>query len=439
MSAGFFVEFRLRGYAKEYAKWANARIHREARRLRIRELRERRFVSHITLFGPARTNNLRRVIAEVERTCRKYTLVSFKLGGFDNFQNPDSNWLYLDVQPSSDLEQLRYELAQNLLRSERIIYDTCQSFDHRSKYRFHSAVGKYAPGDKDKFRKLLDFAETKCGLENFRQQKASAFGKLFNIIKRHVFRVEEDDPLISLHLLRVTVLGRRSRIQGEYDLILKKLLSRRKALSRYWSRKTIEEFKIELSPPEEERLSVSSASKYYFIGDTHFDHKNIIKYCHRPFSSVAEMNEVIKDNWNSTVGDADTVYFLGDWSFGRGARPADYWMRQLKGHIVSIKGSHDREVSSIRFERARVLRVDDHSFLLIHNPEDRNTNWQGWVIHGHVHNNNMDKYPFINGKQKTINVSPELINYKPVSLSYLLSLDLDSIKWMQTIDDQPER
>jgi len=114
-------------------------------------------------------------------------------------------------------------------------------------------------------------------------------------------------------------------------------------------------------------------------------------------------------------------------------------MRQLKGHIVSIKGSHDREVSSIRFERARVLRVDDHSFLLIHNPEDRDIKWHGWVIHGHVHNNNMDKYPFINGKQKTINVSPELINYKPVSLKYLLSLDLDSIKWMRTINDQPER
>jgi 2'-5' RNA ligase len=82
----------------------NARIHREARRIRIRKLKQQRFVSHITLFGPARTNNFRRVKAEVERACRKYTLVPFKIGGFDIFQNPDANWLYLNVEPSSNLE-----------------------------------------------------------------------------------------------------------------------------------------------------------------------------------------------------------------------------------------------------------------------------------------------------------------------------------------------
>jgi calcineurin-like phosphoesterase family protein len=88
--------------------------------------------------------------------------------------------------------------------------------------------------------------------------------------------------------------------------------------------------------------------------------------------------------------------------------------------------------------------------LLIHNPNpDDNhqtqeqklklVNWHGWVIHGHVHNNEMNKYPFINGERKTINVSVELINYEPVSPEYLLSLDLGSIKLMRTIDSPPER
>ncbi len=244
VSTSFFIEFRLQGYAKRYAKWASARTIREARKLRIRELNGRRFVSHITLFGPARTNNFRRVVAEVERACRKYTLVPFKLGGFDNFQNPDANWLYLDVQPSPDLEQLRYELAQNLFRSEKMISDTCQPYDHKPKCKFHSALGKYAPRDRDKFKKLLDYAETKCSLETFKQHKASIFSRLFNVIKRYIFRVEEDsNPNISLCLLRVTVLGRGSRIQCEYDLVLKKLLSRREALSRYWYKKSIERLK----------------------------------------------------------------------------------------------------------------------------------------------------------------------------------------------------
>jgi calcineurin-like phosphoesterase family protein len=443
VTASFFVEFRVQGFAKQYAKWVNTRIHREARRLRIRRLKERRFVSHIALFGPARTNNLRRVIAEVERTCRKYTLVPFKIGGFDNFQNPEANWLYLDVEPSSDLEQLRYELAQNLLRSERIIYDTCQSFDHSSKCKFHSSIGKYAPRDKDKFERLLDFAKTKCSLEAFRQHRASIFVRLFNVIKRYIFRVEEDNnPNISLCLLRVTVLGKGSRIQCEYDLVLKKLLSRREALSRYWYHRSIERLKELLNPPKKQKSPISNDS-IYFIGDTHFEHKNIIKFQQRPFSNITEMNNTIKNNWNGTVGDNDTVYFLGDWAWGWGHRSPEYWERQLKGVIDSIQGSHDPKGLFPDFEE---LHTGGYDFLLIHNPDPNGEhqtqeqkqklqNWHGWIIHGHVHNNK----PFIDGEKKTINVSVEVIDYKPVSLNYLLSLNLDTIKRMRTVDSQTER
>ena len=44
----------------------------------------------------------------------------------------------------------------------------------------------------------------------------------------------------------------------------------------------------------------------YVTSDTHFNHKNIIEYCNRPYSSVEEMNKAIIDNWNSVVKDEDT-------------------------------------------------------------------------------------------------------------------------------------
>jgi len=407
----------------------------------MRRLRQPRFVPHITLFGGAKTNNLRRVTTEVERVARKYNLVPFRLGvRRGEFQNEDACWLYLEVEPSPTMEQLRYELAQSLLRLEDKISSTCQSYDRGIRYKFHCSILKCDPRDRAKFERLAEYAETKCSLEHFKQHRASFLDRIFRAIKRYLIGPGEDDPGVNQHLLRITVLGKGGRIHAEYDLALKRLLSRRQSLSQYWWRKTIEKFRgLQRMPAVDKPSQVSS--KIYFIGDTHFDHANIIKYCHRPFSNVAEMNTAIKENWNTTIAEGDTVYFLGDWSFGRNSRPAGYWIRQLKGHIVSIQGSHDKDNrrSGVKFERTKVLHTGEYTFLLVHDPEDRQVDWKDWIIHGHVHNNKMDRYPFINGEHKTINVSAEVINYRPVSLSFLLSLGLDSIKRMRTIDSQPER
>jgi calcineurin-like phosphoesterase family protein len=55
-------------------------------------------------------------------------------------------------------------------------------------------------------------------------------------------------------------------------------------------------------------------------------------------------------------------------------------------------------------------------FLLIHDPADAPPAFDGWIIHGHHHNNDLLHYPFMNFIQRRINVSAEVIGYKPVSL-----------------------
>jgi len=247
MSTSFFIEFRLQGYARKYAKWASTHAIKEARRCRVKKLKQRRFVPHITLFGPARTNNLKRVVNIVERIGRKYTLIPFKIGGFDKFENPDAYWLYLSVHPSSILEQFRHELAQNLLKSEGLIRNTCQPYDRGGKYKFHSAVGKYSPRNKQKFRGLFDCVNNRYNLEAFRQHRASFFERLIHILKKCVLMQKAKDPKISLYLLRITILGKRSRIKGEYDLVLRKMLSRREALSKSLGRRSIDRLKAMLN------------------------------------------------------------------------------------------------------------------------------------------------------------------------------------------------
>ena len=161
----------------------------------------------------------------------------------------------------------------------------------------------------------------------------------------------------------------------------------------------------------------------WLISDTHFDHVNIIKYCHRPFHSVQEMNSTLVANWNSQVRRKDIVYFLGDWSFGRDSRPARYWRHRLNGHIISIKGGHDRPDWRMHYRKYTKLRYDGTTYLLVHDPTSHIAqNWHGWVIHGHKHNNNLS-YPLINAGHKTINVSVELTDYSPLKIQDVIGRD----------------
>jgi calcineurin-like phosphoesterase family protein len=158
----------------------------------------------------------------------------------------------------------------------------------------------------------------------------------------------------------------------------------------------------------------------YFFSDPHFDHTNIIKYCHRPFKTIHDMNEALLHNYNKTVKQNSLVFFLGDMAFGRNSHNPLWWFNQLKGHIIYIKGSHDRgiyhnKLRNIEVHNYKIIKVNELNFYLVHNPADL-PQWHDWVIHGHLH----DKAPFIDFQRKHINVSVDAVNFKPVRLFNIL-------------------
>lgn len=79
----------------------------------------------------------------------------------------------------------------------------------------------------------------------------------------------------------------------------------------------------------------------FFTSDTHFGHKNIIKYSNRPFSHYEVMDKAIISNWNRVVGHTDVVYHLGDVAMGDSTR-WDGIMKSLNGYKVLVVGNHDR-------------------------------------------------------------------------------------------------
>lgn len=155
--------------------------------------------------------------------------------------------------------------------------------------------------------------------------------------------------------------------------------------------------------PSSQPIVIKDGSRVWFISDTHFGHRNLFKWCrYNSFKNFSNMNSQLIKNWNCVVKPYDKIYHLGDFGSYR-------FRRYLKGRIFFIKGNHDRRT----WKRQLVIQYRDLTFLLIHNPKDH-TDWfpGDWIIHGHTHINS----PFLYKSKKRINVSCEVINYRPITL-----------------------
>lgn len=157
----------------------------------------------------------------------------------------------------------------------------------------------------------------------------------------------------------------------------------------------------------------------YIISDTHLGHGNLIEYVGRPFDSVEEMNKAIVNNWNSTVSEEDTVIHLGDVRHHPSPLDEKQWLDKLNGKILLIQGNHDAVGSNFPYNTVQTctMKHGKYTFYLEHRPINE---LEGWQLHGHLHNNNMRDYPFINPERKTVNVSCELLEYTPLPMDSLV-------------------
>lgn len=105
---------------------------------------------------------------------------------------------------------------------------------------------------------------------------------------------------------------------------------------------------------------------YWFSSDHHFGHKNIIRYCNRPFDSVNEMDETLITNYNSVVKKEDIVIFAGDFTLLKNKRLIyEKYINRLNGKHVFLLGSHDywmNKKSITRWEK----KIGDHYVVVDH-------------------------------------------------------------------------
>lgn len=176
----------------------------------------------------------------------------------------------------------------------------------------------------------------------------------------------------------------------------------------------------------DEKKNSFSKPKIFITSDLHLEHENIIRFCKRPFRNVNDMNETLVNNWNKVVGKKDVVYYLGDlvYNFGLRKNPNahkerfEYWLNILNGEKILIKGNHDPV--NFNLKETLILKYGKQDFFLCHEPEQVPKDWRSWAICGHHHNNKLEEYPFIDKKNKKINISTELTKFCPVNMDDLI-------------------
>lgn len=166
----------------------------------------------------------------------------------------------------------------------------------------------------------------------------------------------------------------------------------------------------------------------WFTSDWHLRHANIIKYCHRPFKDVEEMNQTILRNFWEKVMPYDEVYFLGDFCFKDSGDKLVNFMQEIKDKHIKfhlILGSHDKRWeggSTLNKHCASVsnmknIEVEEQAITLCHYPMMtwHKSHYGSWQLFGHHHSSIITMRILNNLPGKKMNVCADLHKFYPVS------------------------
>lgn len=157
----------------------------------------------------------------------------------------------------------------------------------------------------------------------------------------------------------------------------------------------------------------------WFTGDEHFDHKNIIEYCQRPFSCIEEMSETIITNANSLISKGDDVWHIGDFAWHNTQKH----LARLKGIHHLILGNHDSR---------HLKSVDLACFASVH--DVRKVKYMGqsiWASHyaharwpashiGRCHVFGHSHGQFV-GIGRSMDVGVDALNFYPISFDNIIT------------------
>lgn len=168
----------------------------------------------------------------------------------------------------------------------------------------------------------------------------------------------------------------------------------------------------------------------YYTADLHLGHENILKHCSRPFKTIAEMNRVLIDNWNSIVTDKDDIYAVGDLAFRSDKSETLEIIKKLKGRKYLAVGNHDGkllnypEFAELFSDIKDIFDISDNGrrVIICHYPI---LEWDGFFrgsyhIYGHIHNGSPDAAAIMKTRERAFNAGVDLNDFIPQTLDMMI-------------------
>lgn len=167
----------------------------------------------------------------------------------------------------------------------------------------------------------------------------------------------------------------------------------------------------------------------YYIADTHFGHKNCIKFDNRPFATIEEMDETMIANWNAVVRASDDVYIIGDFCY-RASKSPLWYLRRLNGRKHLIIGNHDRHLLDdeeamkefVSVDKMTYVKDGEYTITLCHFPmAEWNQYHRGaWHIYRHIHAHTEGCYQFLKDEERALNAGCMMNGFIPVTMEQLI-------------------
>lgn len=150
---------------------------------------------------------------------------------------------------------------------------------------------------------------------------------------------------------------------------------------------------------------------YFFTADEHYNHKNVVDYCNRPFHDLHEMNKELIARHNEAVKDGDIVIHAGDFCFSNKEK-AEMIISKLNGHHIFLQGDHDRWLP--RGNQIWQKKIEGQYVVVCHYALHTwpRSHYNSWHLYAHSHKD-------LNLPGKRICISVDATDFYPLSFEQI--------------------